>query len=64
MQNGGDQRVGVEAKIRQDVGDRDGVRDVRLPRNALLAMMFFRAEFVGLADPLDLRGREIGFELI
>ena len=58
------QGVGVHAQVRQDVGDRDRVGDVRLARDPLLAVVLFRAEFVGFADPLDLRGREIGLELV
>ena len=60
----GDQGVGVQAQVGQDVGDRDRVGDVRLARDALLAVVALGAEFVGFADPLDLLGREVGLELI
>ena len=64
VQDGRDQRVGIQPQIGEDVGDRDRVRDVRFARNALLALMLFRAEVVGFAHPLDLSGRQIGFELV
>ena len=56
MQNGRDQGVGIEAQIRQDVGDRDGMRDIGLAGNPFLALMFFSAELVGFPDPLHLAG--------
>ena len=51
------QGVGIESQVGEDVGDRDRVRDVRFARYALLTLMFFRAEVVGFAHPLHLRGR-------
>ena len=64
VQDGGDQGVGVEPEIGEDVGDRDRMSDVRLARDALLAVMPFGAELVRFAHALDLRGRKVGFELI
>ena len=64
VQDGGDQRIGVQPQIRENVRDGDRMRDVRLARNALLAVMPFRAELVGFPHALDLSGRKIGFELI
>ena len=58
------QRVGIELQVRQDVGHRDRMGDVGLARDALLALVALGAEFVGLADPLDLRGRQVGLELV
>jgi hypothetical protein len=57
VQDGRDQRVRIQTQIREDVGNRDRVRDVRLTRYTLLSLMFFRAEIVGFAHPLDLSGR-------
>ena len=64
VQDGGDQGVGVELEIGEDVGHGDRMRDVGLARHALLALMPFRAEIVRFAHALDLRGREIALELI
>ena len=64
VQDRRDQGVGVQPQVREDVGHRDRVGDVRFARDALLAAMLFGAEFVGFPHPLDLRGREVGFELI
>ena len=64
VQNRGDQRVGVELEIGEDVGDRDRMGDVGLTRHALLALMALGAEVVGFAHALDLRGGQIAFELI
>ena len=57
VQDRGNERVAVEAQVREDVGDRDRVGDVWFAGNALLALMPFRAEFVGFAYPFDLSGR-------
>ena len=64
VQDGRHQRVGVQAQIGEDVRDGDRVGDVRLAGDPLLAAVAFGAEFVGFAHALDLRGRQIGFELI
>ena len=64
VQDGGDQRVGIQLQVGEDVGDRDRMSDVGLARDALLALVLFGAEFVRFAHALDLRGREIRFELI
>ena len=64
VQDRRDQGVGIQAQIREDVGHRDRVRNVGLARDALLAAMLFRAEIVGFAHPLDLGGRQIGFEFV
>ena len=55
VQNGRDQRVGIQTQIGENVGHRDRVGDVRFARDALLAAVLFRAEFIGFAHPLDLR---------
>ena len=64
VQNRRDQGVGIQAQVGEDVGDRDRMRDVRLARDALLAVMLFGPEFVGFAHPLHLRGRQISLEFI
>ena len=64
VQDGRHQGVGIQAQIGEDVGDRHRVGDVGFARNALLAAVLFRAEFIGFAYPLDLSGRQIGFELV
>ena len=56
VQDGRDQGVRIQTQIREDVGNRDRVRDVRFTRYTLLSLMFFRAEVVGFAHPLDLGG--------
>ena len=57
VEDGGHQRVGIQAKIRQDVGNRHRVGDVRFARDAFLSLVLFRAEIVGFAHPLDLSRR-------
>ena len=64
MQNRGDQGVGVELEVGEDVGDRDRMGDVGLTRDAFLTLVALGAEVVGLAHALDLRGGQIAFELI
>jgi hypothetical protein len=64
VQDGRDQSVGIQAQIGEDIGHRDRMGDVRLARDALLAAVLFRAEFIGFAHPLDLSRRQIGFELV
>ena len=64
VQDRGNQRIAVQPQIGEDVGDRYGVRDVGLARDALLPLMAFGAEVVGLPHALDLRGRQIGLELV
>ena len=56
VQDGRDQGVRIQTQIREDVGNRDRVRDVRFARYALLSLMLFSAEIVGFAHPLDLGG--------
>ena len=56
VQDGRDQGVGIQTQIREDVGHRDRVRDVRFTRYAFLSLMLFGAEIVGFAHPLDLGG--------
>jgi hypothetical protein len=58
------QRVGIQLQVGEDVGDRDRMGDVGLARDALLALVALGAEVVGLADPLDLRGRQVRLELV
>ena len=62
VQDRGDQRIGIEVQVGEDVGDRNGVRDIRLAREPLLALVALGAEFVRLAHPLDLRGRQVRFK--
>jgi hypothetical protein len=64
VQNGRHQGVGIQAQIGEDVGHRHRMRDVGFARNALLAAVLLRAEFIRFAHPLDLRGRQIGFEFV
>jgi hypothetical protein len=64
VQDRGDQCVGVELEVGEDVGDRDRMGDVGLARDALLTLVALGAEVVGLAHALDLRGGQIAFELI
>ena len=58
------QSVGIQAQVGENVGHRDRVGDVGFARNALLAAVLFRTEFMSFAYPLDLSGRQIGFELV
>jgi len=64
VQDRGHQRVGVQVQIGEDVGDRHGVGDIGLAGDPLLALMLGGAELIGVTHPLDLHGRQIGFELI
>ena len=64
VQYRGDQSVGVETQIREDVGDRDGVGDVGFARDPLLALMLLGAEIVGFANPLYLGRGQVGLELV
>src|SRR5450432_1222750 len=64
VQYRGNQRIGIQAQIGENVGHRDRVRDVRLARDPFLSAVLFGAEFIGFAHPLDLRGRQIRFELV
>jgi hypothetical protein len=56
VQDGRDQRIGVQPQIRQNVRNGDRMRDVRLARNPLLAVMPFCAELIGFPHALDLSG--------
>jgi hypothetical protein len=38
--------------------------DIGFARNAFLALVPLRTEPIGLAHPLDLGGRQVGFELV
>jgi hypothetical protein len=49
MQDGRDDRVGVEMQIRQDLGGRQRMRDVGLTRESLLALVRLGAAFGGRA---------------
>jgi hypothetical protein len=64
VQNGRDQGVAVQPQVRQDVCDRDWMSNVGFAGDAFLALVFFRAVIVGFAHALDLRGGEVGFELV
>ena len=50
VQQRGDERLGVELPVRQDLGDRDRVRDVRLARLAVLPLVGGVAEVVRLFE--------------
>src|SRR5450631_892109 len=63
VQNGGDQGVGVQAQIGENVRHRDRVGDVGFARRTRLAAVALRAEFIGFPDAFNLRGGKIGFEL-
>ena len=56
VQDGRHQGVGIETQVRENIGDRDRVRDVGFAGDALLSVMSFRAEVVSFPNPLDLRG--------
>ena len=58
-----DQRLRIEPQVREQVGDRDGMRDVGLAGAATLALVSLEGEVVGILDALDLGGREIALEL-
>ena len=63
VQDRADDGVGIEMQIGQDDGGRDRVRDVGLAGNARLALMRGGAELGGVADALDLLGRQVGRDL-
>ncbi len=59
-----DDRRRIEVQIREDMCDRDRVRDIGLAAQALLALVRFGAELVSVPHTVDLCGRQVGFELI
>ena len=63
VQDRGDDGLRIDVQVGEDVGGRDRVRDVGLAREALLALVRGRAEFVGLLDALHLVGREVVLQL-
>ena len=63
VQDGRDDRVGIEVQVGEDVGGGERMRDVGLAREALLALVGVGAELGGLADALDLLGRQVGSTL-
>ena len=64
VEDGRNQRVGIQLEVCQDVGDRHRMGDVGLAGGALLALMPLGAEVVSLAYPLHLPGRQVGLELV
>jgi hypothetical protein len=64
VQDGGDDGLRIHVQVGKDVRDRDRMRDIGLAAQALLPLVSGRAEFVSIADPIDLLGRQVGFEFI
>jgi hypothetical protein len=58
------QGVGIKPQVGENVGHRDRMGDIGFAGNPLLSLMFFCAEFVGFADPLDLGRRQVGLEFV
>jgi hypothetical protein len=61
-ERGGD-RLLVEAQAGADRGDADGMRDERLARAALLALVRGSGEAEGAGDELDVDVRALGGQL-
>src|SRR5690606_18126223 len=64
VQDRGDDGRRVHMQIGEDVGDGDRMRDVGLAAQALLALVGLGAEFISVADPVDLRGGQVGLQLV
>ena len=64
VQDRGDQRLGVEPQVGEQVGDRDRMGDVGLARAAALALVGLEGEVVGGLDALDVLGRQVALELV
>src|SRR5688572_3494145 len=58
-----DQRLRIEPQVREQIGDGDRVRYVRLAGAATLALVSLEGEVIRILDAFDLGGREIALEL-
>ena len=63
VQDRRDDRVRIEAQVREDRGGGDGMGDVGLAGEALLPLVGRGAELGGFADALDLLGRQVGLDV-
>src|SRR5712691_6400669 len=63
MENRGGERGGIEAHVREDVGDFEEVGQVRIAGAAELVVMALRGDFVGAADHPGIFGRAVLAEL-
>ena len=64
MQDGRHDGRRIQVQVGEDVSDSDRMRDVGLAAQALLALVGFSAELVSVADPVDLRGGQVGLQLV
>jgi hypothetical protein len=64
VQQAGDDRGTVELHAREDAGDRDGMREIRIARGAQLRAMRFRREDISAVQRVFIDIRIVGFDAL
>ena len=64
MEQAGDDAGQVELQVGQDVGHREGMRQVGLAGGARLALVLHGREDVGLPKQIEIGVREVGLDLL